>query len=230
MILWVVLFVLIVAISFILAVKSMRDFTETASGGEQYALFLIRASGGLNARFFNSIYNDLLSQGAVISFERLFRGKQSALVVFGPRSLLTKNHFLNLLELEDYTNVKPEHTQVWEVGVKNNGQWKMDNGKVFSNLPQLSETEQFWWQLLLRPDKTATYQYQAQIRAVLISPDTLRRKSLTPALQNLAPDHLFKLPKAFSNTQILDFYQRRSIRADNKNPSVSSEELLHLLN
>lgn len=218
MILWVVLFVLIVAISFVLAVKSMRDFTETASGGEEYALFLIRASGGLNARFFNSIYNDLLSRKAVISFERLFRGKQSALVVFGVRKLLFPYiESLDLLELEDYTDVKAQHVSAWEVGIK-------ENGRVFSNLPQLSETEQFWWQIILSSE------FKPQIRAVVVSADTVRRNTLSQNLQKLAPEKVFKLPKAYSNTQILDFYKKRIISADNKNPSLSSEELLHLLN
>lgn len=195
----------------------MRDFTETASGGEEYALFLIRASGGLNALFFNSIYNDLLSRKAVISFERLFRGKQSALVVFGVRKLLFPYiESLDLLELEDYTDVKAQHVSAWEVGIK-------ENGKVFSNLPQLSETEQFWWQMILSSE------FKPQIRAVVVSADTVRRNTLSQNLQKLAPEKVFKLPKAYSNTQILDFYKKRSISADNKNPSLSPEELLRLL-
>src|SRR3989338_11196841 len=100
MILWVVLFVLVVTISFVLAAKSMRDFTEVAHKGEEYSLFLIRQNTGLNVQLLNSIHDNLLSSGSIISFERLVKGQKSALAVFGPKKLLMSyKDFLNLLEL-----------------------------------------------------------------------------------------------------------------------------------
>ncbi len=223
MILWVILFVLIVVISFILAARSMRDFTETQTQGEEYSLFLIRNTNKLNRELFSLFRNDLLHSGSFISFEKLFKGKKSALVVFGPRKLLINyKDTLSLLELEDYTNVNVEQISAWEVGLKNTAE--IDNGqKLFEGLPPMLETEHFWWQMILPAS------FKPQIRAVLVSPDQLSRNNLTNVLQTLKPHRIPKLPKAFSNIQLLEFYQKRSYRKDNKNPVISSEEILQLL-
>lgn len=226
MILWFVLFALVVAISFVLAAKSMRDFTEIPPANQQYGLFLIRKMAGLSGQFIDSLHDDSLQTGLNIAFERLFKGNRCALVVFGPRKPLLKyQDSLDLLELEDYTNVSSEDTFVWEIGIKSTGEGQ----KVFDNLPQFLETEQFWWQLVLWAGKSAP-QFHTQIRAVLISADLERRKDLTQKLQSVLSDKLIKLPKAFSNTQMLDFYKKRSFQKNaQKNPQLNSEEILQLI-
>lgn len=232
MILWIVLFVLVVAISFVLALNSMRDFQEEISGSieEDYGLFLIRHSRGLNRQLLERIHDDLSESGLNISFERLFKGKKSALVVFGSRKLLTKyQDSLNLLELEDYTNVNAEMVNAWEVGIKEDGGWKVEDGKVLSRLSQFLETEQFWWQLILWVDNPSTKLFQSQIRAVVLSDDPTKRKNITQALQNLPKDWFFKLPKAFSNAQIIDFYRKRSFTKMSQNPALNSEQVLQYL-
>ncbi len=216
MILWIVLFVLVVAISFILAAKSMKDFREIPAN-EQYGLFLIRKSQELNAQLLNLIQRDLLVSNSVISFERLFRGGKSALVIYGPKPLLFKYlQNLDLLELEDYTNVNPAQISAWEVGIKGKGQ-------VFENLPEFPQSEQFWWQIIISSS------FKIQVRAIVISEDDVKRHSLTQTLHNLAPEKIIKLPKAYSNEQILEFYKTRSFKKDEKNPVLKAEDIIHLL-
>ena len=123
MILWIVLFVLVVSISYVLAAKSMRDFTHIPDSQKEYGLYLIRNPSALNKHFLDSLIDYLVKSGAYISFERLFKGNKSTLVIFGPKILLAKyDDILNILELEDYTDVEIEHITAWEAGVKNNGQ------------------------------------------------------------------------------------------------------------
>lgn len=222
MILWVILFALVVLISFILAIQSMRDFAELPSKDGDYGLFLIRNIGGLNAQVLDSIRSRLLRSGSIISFERLFKGKKSALAVFGGgKLLLNYQDSLNLLELEDYTNVNAEHISAWEAGIKGNGKL---NERILAKIPQhFLESEQFWWQI------TLSGAFNPQITAVVASQDTGKKHSLAHTLQNLAPEQITKLPKAFSNAQLLDFYQKRSFRKDKKNPNLSSEQILQLL-
>lgn len=223
MILWVVLFALVVAISFVLAARSMRDFTEIPTN-EQYSLFLIRKTQGLSAELLNSIHESLLRSKSIISFERLFKGAKSALVVYGPTKLLSSYHeLLNLLELEDYTNVDLNHISAWEVGIKGPASSFKIEQKVFNNLPQLSDTEQFWWQILISSG------LKVQIRAIVVTQDTEKRNSLTQTLHHLAPEKVVKLPKAFSNEQILEFYRTRSFKKDDKNPSLRTQDIVHLL-
>ncbi len=216
MILWIVLFVLVVAISFILAAKSMRDFREIPTN-EQYGLFLIRKTQELSVQLLNSIQGELLDPNSVISLERLFRGEKSALVVYGPKLIISKYHQnLDLLELEDYTKVDPKQISAWEVGIK-------EKGKVFDNLPELSQKEQFWWQVIISSG------FNIQVRAVVVSGDDVRRTSLTQTLHNLAPEKIIKLPKAYSNEQILEFYKTRSFKKDEKTPVSKAEDIVHLL-
>ncbi len=219
MILWVVLFGLVLGISFILAAQSMRDFSEIPSDEKEYSLFLIRHTQGLTPTLLDSIRNELLESKAIISFERLFKGSKSAMVVFGPRSLLL-NHVssLDLLELENYTNVSPEFISAWEVVVKKDA---VLQNKVFANLAHFPENEQFWWQVIL------SHSFKPQITAIVVTADSTNRHNLSHNLQNL--EGMQKLPKAFSNAQLLEFYQNRSVRKDNKNQAMHSEKILQLI-
>ena len=138
MILWIILFILVLIISYVLAAKSMKDFTQTPASYE-YGLFLIRQTRSLNEPLLNLIRQDLQQTDLAVSFERLFKGRQKALAVFGPRIILSKfSERLNLLELEDYTNVDKSLVTGWEVEVKNSQQ-----------IPLLEQQEHLWRQLIV---------------------------------------------------------------------------------
>lgn len=226
MTLWILLFLLVIAISFVLALKSMKDYQEIPEKtGTDYGLFLIKRSEALTKELLTSVHDNFLKAGGIISFERLVKGDKSALVVFGPKGILTGfKDTLNLLELEEYTGINVKEASAWEVGVK--------GGQYFKNFPSLSSDEQFWWQLVMSakkgkssPDKL----FQGQIRAVIVCDDRSRRAYLNQILQNLASGKFIKLPKAFSTEQIVDFYQKRSFQPNGKSASLSSSEVMELL-
>lgn len=230
MILWIVLFILVLAISFVLALKSMRDYQEipTQSRGD-FSLFLVRNSQALNEKFFNSLHSDLLRSGSNISIERLFRGKESAVVLFGPNNLLIKyKESLNLLELEDYTNYELNKITAWEVGFKQKQQSENTTEPVFKNLPELSDAEQFWWQIVIWVKKGDADSFQIQIRAVVYA-DQLRKKDLTQKLQNISTNKFLKLPKAYSDAQIIDFYKSRSFPKMGKKQKINGREIMQLI-
>lgn len=215
--LWIALFVLMVALSYVLAAKSMKDYQEVISEKGEYGLFLIRNRGGLTNELLHSIHNELLSSGLNISFERVFRGNESALLVFGPHNLLAKfNTVLNLLELEDYTKIDIDTSLAWEIGIKEKGQ------KIFGNLPSLLDQEQFWWQLVLWVNKNKLMSFnsfQGQIRAVIKSEDPLKRKNVSQILQNLPDKKLIGI----------DLYKKRSFQKKNKNNFLNSMEIIQLI-
>ncbi|MBI2600289.1 hypothetical protein HYW43_05220 [Candidatus Daviesbacteria bacterium] len=253
MILWILLFILVLAISFVLAVQSMKDYQEIPSqAGEEYGIFLIRKPFQFSSDVLASLHRDCLNLGLIISFERLVKGAKSALVIYGPKKLLVNHQkMLDLLELEDYATNAKDGISAWEVGLRGSKKPTTEDVKnYFKMFPSLSENEQFWWQLVLSPNKetvfpdgnketlfpdgnkdlpNTTKSFQAQIRAVLLSPDQDKRVNLAKMLQNLVPEKLTKLPKAFSDAQIIDFYQKRSLRRDKNNPLLTSEEVLQLL-
>ena len=216
MILWIILFLLVVALSFVLAAKSMRDFEEIPEEIEKYNSYLVRLPQQVNKKLLDSIYEDSLSSGLAFSFERLIKGEKGALVFYAPAILAPKyQEVLGLVEIEEYTNCDMNLVSSWEA---------LGKGKnYFKKFPKLDELEQFWWQLILLGRKENMF--QVQIRAVLISQDPLRRRKLTEILEER--DQLNKLPKA-SNTQTVGAYQKRSFTKDTSS-LLASKDILHLL-
>lgn len=226
MILWLILFLLVIALSFILAFRSMKDYQEVPQKSKlDYSVFLIRQVSSFDAKLLDSICQLVLAKDAIISIERVFKGRQTALTIFAPKVILDQfQSELNLLELEDYTaNLASDDISVWEVGERETGKFTAkDNNNIFSNLPPLSNEDQFFWQIILGKNKT-------QIRAAVYSKDPVRRKTLISELQNLNAGGLVKIPKPFSNEQMLEFYRKRALAKDSKGPDLNSEEVLGLL-
>lgn len=226
MILWVILFLLIMAISFILAMQSMRDYQEIPQNSkEEYALFLIRNISGFNAEALESILKHVAQEGLIISIERLFKGNFTTLTIFGPKIMLEKfSKGLDLLELEDYAaNLDSNHISTWEVGIKDNVKLDPEDfNNIFNNFPKLDPEDQFFWQVILGKNQT-------QIRAAFYSQDPDKRKILAPLLQNMHVGKFIKLPKPFSTQQMMDFYRLRTLSKDSKVPVLTPEGIMQLL-
>lgn len=201
MIFWVILFLLVIAISFTLALRSMRDYQEIPQKSKvEYGLFLIRQTANFHPRFLDNLHKEMTEKGLLISLERLFKGKKAVLTIFGPREFLEKfKPELDLLELEDYTpNIDSKNISIWEVdGVDN----------VFSYLPQLGENDQFFWQVVLNPHEGKAGYFKIQIRAALYPVEVLRS----------------------SIAQMMDFYRLRSWSNTSKSLVVDSSAVLNLL-
>lgn len=216
MILWVLLFLLVIGISFVLAFRSMKDFQEIPQRiNVDYGLFLVRQIKNFNANLLDSIRQEVSVQGGVLSLERLLKGRQAALTVFGPKNILAQfQSELDLLELEDYTTeFEGNDISVWEVGVKDK--------ELFGNLPQLEAEEQFFLQVI--PGKN-----QVQIRAAVFSKDPIRKKMLS-SVQSLNTWGLNKIPKPFLNEQMIEFYKARSLSKETAGPILDTEGIMRLL-
>lgn len=230
MVLWIILFLIIIGLSFILAYGSMKDYQEVAQQSNiEYGLYLIRQTDNLNFAILDSLHNQLAT-GQIISLERLFKGTKSALTIFAPKKdLLAYTSQLNLLELEDYSqNLKVEDISIWEVGIKSNQQFNPDSLiNFFKDLPQLAFDDQFFWQMVIGFQKEHNVLLQTQIKAVLYSQDPTRRQGLTAVLANLSKDGLIKVPSPYSKDQLLDFYRARSLSKDSKGPMLKSVEIVN---
>lgn len=221
MILWLVLFLIIIAISFILAYQSMRDFVEKpASLKVEYGLFLIRTPLNLNTEILQILRARLTKDSQILSLEKLFKGGRSALVIYGPKLALESLSQLNLLELEEYTKVNESQFQAWEIGVKDSQQstgnpstpFRASGGQaVFGDMPQLQESEQVWWQMVLQPVKDKGF--LSQVR-VVVSADQNRLKELTDRLEMMG--NFVRLPRSLTSTQILGLYQDRALQSGAK--------------
>lgn len=161
MLIWLILFFLVIAVSFVLAFKSMSDYSELPlSSSLKYSLYLVRNPQKLSVDVLNKFYKPLKDKTGLIALETLFKGPKKALVIFGPVDILQGfTNELGLLELEDYskklTPQELEHSlpkiAAWEVGLKNSAQKLQTEGKLFPKTPGLLDEEEVWWQVVCHP-------------------------------------------------------------------------------
>lgn len=220
MLIWFILFFLVVAIAFVLAYQSMGDYTEHPfSSGKPYSLYLIQNPQALTEELFLKLYEQSLSLGAVLSLERLFKGQKKALVIFGPASLIGPlSNTLGIVELEDYSESNiPENILAWEVSFKKDHlKEQVLNQSLLAELPELRPTEQFWWQLVLKPQKNLAGSFQAALRAVFLTEDKKRVKELESTLFKIGSDSgLTMVPQVYSSSQMLSFYRQRTLPPKN---------------
>lgn len=219
MLLWIILFLAVIIVSFILAYRSVRDFYESPLDFKSnYSLFLIRHPEALSHNILTHLHRQVISEGLIFSLENLFKGQRRALTIYGPVAFLKPlEKVLNLLELEDYAQkIIFAETKAWEIGVKKNKQ----NGEISESGLELQvglqEAEQFWRQMVLRPVNKGTGDevlFQVAIRAIVTSHSEERLKNLSEELLKMGgSEGLAPLPQAYSTAQIIEFYQKRSLQ------------------
>lgn len=224
MIIWIILFIVVLGVSFVLAFQSMTNYHgNPRHNTRSYTLFLIRKPEALTSDILAKIYNQARAGQLTISFEKLIKGPREALVVFGSASLLRPlTSVLDLLELEDYSKridpLKLAGTNyniiAWEVGSKNeiSAVSQISNLKDF--IPTLNESEEFWWQLILKPtdnEKSTDVSFYTTIKGVLKADNPSRTQELKAQLSQIGSNvGLIPLPQVFTSPQLIKFYQERS--------------------
>lgn len=218
-IIWIVLFSVIILISFILALRSMRDYHEIPVHSKTaYSLYLIKNEANLTKDLLTRINSIIDQKRLVISFERLCKGSKKALVVYGPISIL-KTFFeeLNLMELENYTlnDNEGQSKLCWEISSKNFQGRSEESVGFYKALEDLNDGEQFWWQLVLQPlceKKGLSLMFKVMIRAVVITDSDEKNQKIKQSLdQVIKESELSVLPQVYSSKQIFEFYQQRSL-------------------
>lgn len=195
---WLGIFLIILATSFFLAYLSMRNYQESLPVLVS-SLYLIRNPAAVNEEFAGKLYQELNTSKSYISLERLFKGDKEALVIFGPHETLKKFPELNLLELEDYAETLEDTINVWEMTI---------GDKKGQGLPPLGSDEQFWLQMLLQAQNSQDF--KAYFRAAAICPDERKRAKLTASLKEGIGQFIF-LPRPLSSKKMLDLYKNRSL-------------------
>lgn len=206
MIIWLIAFLLIIIVSFLLALRSMKDFQEVEVS-EKTGVFLIKNHSAIN-QFLVGLST---MPEATVSLEKLFKGSKAAYVVYGDKEILNKFPDLDLLELEDYSKqvfAKQDLPfSAWEMGTKDetNMHRKLAEEHPLFNGVLMQDTEQLWWQIVLHSEKEG---FKSTIRAVLIC--ELDRKAKLSANLQKNEFGLVKVPRPITAKDYLKAYQHRS--------------------
>lgn len=201
----------------------MHDFEIKPNLRLEYGTFLVKNPKNLNQEFLAPLFSELAKSNLLISFERLFKGHEGVLVVYGPKNiLLNYQDQFNFLELEDYTRADLNNISLWEVEVR-------DKLNFRDKFPNLLEHEQIWFQIILRPNKKDLSFFPTRVRVVLVSQGDDRLKELTKEFQDNYKSTLPKIPKPYSKDQILQFYKKRSfIKEGGRDINLKIEDILNL--
>lgn len=218
MIIWFVIFFIILFVSLVLAYLSMKDYQEIPKLEKEYAIYLVKKPQFLTLQILKMITD--LTRGKILGFEKLFKGKSNALVIFGPKKIFDErfSEILGLLELEDYTKLSGEIV-AWEVGKRVS--LELGGEDIFSNIPVFEDDEHFFWQVLFSGN-------WCQIRAVLILQKNERKKIILAHLENLGKGFLQVVPKPFTSSQILENYRQR-IFVPSQAFKIKLEEVLKII-
>lgn len=224
MLIWVILFLVVMGVSFVLAFRSMGGYHEVPSVSVPFSVFLVGNPQAFSLGTLRRIHEAALKGKFILSFERLFKGSRRALVVFGPVGILRPFSLeLGLSEIEDYSRKAIDGMRAWEVGGKSL-QTPMEPLDILSYIPALLEGEEFWWQVALRPE--ADYMFTATIRVVFRVSGKERAAKLQEELSKIGkPQGLLTLPQAYSSEQVIKFYRDRSVPLG---PVARSGECLRL--
>lgn len=96
---WIVAFFIIILVSAVLAFRSMKDYEEFPDNLSLNTLFFIGNPQNLTAGSLKKLHGVFLGRKQFFSIERLNKGKERALVIFGPKDLPEILPELNLVEI-----------------------------------------------------------------------------------------------------------------------------------
>lgn len=228
MIVFWILFLLVILISGFLAYLSMKDFREEPQDfSSDNCLFLIRKPHVLTPKLFDWLHINCERDRVIVSLERLFKGGESALTLYGPKKILVPLvSSLDLIELEDYVREEIK-VSVWEIGVRNLKHNRVEKS-LFSDFPKLGQSEEVWYQIVLQAQKGESKKFIAQIRVMVLISDEHRKKEVSGVLQ-VQKGPLIKIPQKFSSLQMMDFYRKRSMIGRDQ-LKLTGEEIAKLWN
>jgi len=208
----------------------MKDYREAPAPSVAYSLFLVGRPQAFNSELIQKLHSEALNGKLALSFERLFKGSKRALVIFGPVGLLAPfKESLELTEIEDYSSRVSDYMRAWEVGKKSSQ--NNINLSILEYIPTLHENEEFWWQIVTKPDKSS---FKSTIRAVFRANQKERLLALSEELSRIGKgEGLAQIPEAYSSTQVVRFYQERSLplgfSSDSTSLNLSFDEIHSLL-
>lgn len=230
---YILLFIIIIAISAFLAFRSMKSFQEIPSATHKYSLFLLKNPKAFSLDTLTKLYAHSLSSKLIFSIEVLLKGNQAALALYAPASTASLLPELQPIEIEDYLGV--EHlNQIysWAIQPKNNPKKVLTVSPDFLKMTELEENQKFFWQIVLTSVKADTPNFQATIRAMVEEGDPIKRVELAKKIDKEIESctGLVKNPKQDSVSSIFSAFIKRTLTPKQSIPFVlKPQEVLDLI-
>lgn len=218
---WILLFIIVVGLSFLLAMRSMKDYQEIPASVLSYGLFLIRKPNNLNSDTIQNIGKALLKR-EFFSLEKLYKGNSSVMAIFAPKNFQQQFPELDLLEIEDYLE-DPSIQDSQELGIDKKAllndsfSWVIKPNKDVNIKPDflkkiaLGHNQKFFWQIVSRPEN-GVGDFQITARAMVIEKDSIARVEMAKKIDNeLASCNLNKEENESSAKFLFTSFKRRTL-------------------
>ncbi len=244
---WAILFIVVVIISAVLALRSLKDYQETPLQNLGYGIFYIRNLKNFSLDTLKKIYQFSLKNDCLISFERLFKGKESVLIIFAPRSITSLFPELSFLELEDYLipakqqlnpsldmggkKINLNQVLPWIIESKNNSKKPLIVKQGFLKQIDIKDNQRFFWQIVTFPLKQEN-KVQVTIRAMAVDSDPISRVELAKTLdaEIINSTGLSRKVKQPPQQSLYESYRERTlIPKEVSSFNLDLEELFQLL-
>ncbi|MBI2596472.1 hypothetical protein HYW46_07125 [Candidatus Daviesbacteria bacterium] len=191
-----------------------------------YGLFLIRNKSAFNLETIIKLHGWASGLKAYFSLEKLFKGSQSASVIFAPLSVVDFLPELQLLQLETYLP-GVENTYVWSIA-PNKTPKKITVDETFLQEISLTDEQQFFWQVVCFPQKGSSF--NVTVRAMVKDNEQVKRIGLAKTIDRHILDctGLIK-QRDETNTELYNAFENRSlIKKEALNFLLTAREILNI--
>ena len=237
-ILWLILATILSFVAFFLSKRSLSEYQEDPNSHLNYGLFLIRSPSHFNTDFLRELTQKSKGEELIFSLERLFKGKNTALVIYAPKDLIGQFDYLNLQELEDYTEkIDVNNCLAWEIEPKQKMKGKKSLLKrqpsFLKNLP-LADNDQFYFQAVCQIIRHRNNRpvFQVTLRGLVIVEEPVTRANIAKKIELQMEQETSSRRKERSKTssQLYFDYKKRNIRPKEAAPFVlTGEDIVSLL-
>jgi hypothetical protein len=224
---WVAAFFIIILVSAVMAFRSMRDYEEFPENLSLNTVFFLGNPQAFTEQTLDKLHGLFLERKHLFSLERLIKGKEKALVLFGPKELAGFLPELNLVELEDYlgeldsdiTGLNPEkrvsvnQTVTWLIEPKNNAKRQLHLGTQLKEL-SIGDQQKVFIQVVGEPQKDKEGEYfQSTLRIIVADTDPIERVNLAKKVNQAFTDAtgLNKHEDNFPEVKKFESFKKRTL-------------------
>lgn len=224
---WIILFFIIILVSAVLAFRSMRDYEEFPDSIASNTLFYIANPQKFNEISLEKLHDFFLTRKQFFSLERLNKGQERALVIFGPGELPEILPELNLIEIEDYVSdagisagrldsdktVSVDDSLTWLLEPKSVSKKLLHVGNEIKEI-QLAQNQKFFMQIVcLGENIGGKKDFQISLRVMVVDQDSIEKVLLAKKVSEVleTATGLKKHEDNFPESKKFDSYKQRSL-------------------
>ncbi len=235
---WIILFFIIILVSAVLAFRSMKDYEEFPDSVGLNSLFYIGNPSAFSEGLLDRLHGVFSEKKQFFSLEKLNKGSEAALAIFGPAEMEDLFPELKLVEIEDYLGEAGSELLAVSKAVTVNQSltWLIDPKSSFKNPEhdlkiEIKENQKLFLQAVCVPEINAKTGFQCTLRLMAVDPNPVDRLGLAKKAAEIFEQSfgLKKLVDSYPEQKKFSSYQQRSLIPKEVSPfQLNTKDLAEL--